>query len=165
MSQMLMSEVPGFFDLADSSIAGGQPLTDYVLAKISHNSKFVAVRCEVIYMGFYGPGDTVSPPVSPVDGYDYSYQECLFIPILYSSRSPAAGYVPGQATPPALANNDSGQGNLIVCPYQLDVNDANGRVTMQTYWSQSGAENQGTAKVMAICQRLSVNLPAGVSGD
>ena len=79
-------------------------------------------------MGFYGPGDTVSPPISPVDGYTYSYAECLFIPILYSSRSPAAGYVPGQATPPALANSDPGQGNLIVCPYQLDVNDANGKV-------------------------------------
>jgi len=45
------------------------------------------------------------------------------------------------------------------------VNDANGRVTIQTYWSSSGAENQGTVKVMAICQRMSVNLPAGVSGD
>ena len=165
MSQMLMSEIPGFFDLADSTIAGGQPLTDFTLAKISHNAKFGAVRCEILSMGFYGPGDSVQPPVSPVDGYDYSYQECLFIPIHFSSRSPAAGYVPGQASPPGLANNDPGQGNLIVCPYLLDVNNANGKVSIQTYWSTSGAENQGTAKVMAICQRLSVNLPAGVSGD
>jgi hypothetical protein len=160
---MLMSSIPGFFDLADGTIAGGQPLTDYALAKISHNAKFGAVRCEVIYMGFYGRGDTVLPPVSPVDGY--SYPECLFVPTLYSSRSPAAGYVPGQASPPALANSDSGQGNLIVCPYQLDVNDGNGKVVIQTYWSTSGAENQGTTKVLAMCQRLSVNLPAGVSGD
>ena len=165
MSQMLMSSIPGFFDLADSTIAGGQPLTDYALAKISHNAKFGAVRCEVIYMGFYGPGDTVPTPVSPVDSYGYSYQECLFIPVFYSSRSPAAGYAPGQATPPALANNDAGQGSLVVCPYQLDVNNANGRVSIQTYWSASGAENQGTVKVMAICQRLSVNLPTGVPGD
>ncbi len=54
---------------------------------------------------------------------------------------------------------------MVVCPYQLDINDANGKVVIQTYWSTSGAENQGTAKVLAICQRLSVNLPAGVSGD
>ena len=52
MSQMLMSSIPGFFDLADSTIAGGRPLTDYALAKISHNAKFGAVRCEIIYMGF-----------------------------------------------------------------------------------------------------------------
>jgi hypothetical protein len=165
MSQMLMSSIPGFFDLSDATIAGGQPLTDYALQKISHNAKFAAVRCEVIFMGYYGPGDTVPAPVSPVDGYQYSYPECLFIPILYSSRSPAAGYTPGQATRPALANADPGAGALIVCPYELDINDANGYVTIQTYWSTSGAENQGTVKVMAICQRLSVNLPAGVSGD
>jgi hypothetical protein len=160
-----MSAIPGFFDLADGTIAGGQPLTDYALAKISHNAKFGAVRCEVIYCGFFGPGDTVSTPVSPVDGYAYSYAECLFLPILYSTRSPAGGYTPGQASPPALANSDPGTGTLIVSPYQLDINDANGKVTCQTYWSTSGAENQGTVKVMAICQRLSVNLPAGVSGD
>ncbi len=70
----------------------------------------------------------------------------------------------------AIDRNDSGRHpvslfDLIVCPYQFDVNDANGKVMIQTYWSGSGAENQGTAKVMAICQRLSVNLPAGVSGD
>ncbi len=165
MSQMLMNSIPGFFDLADATIAGGQPLTDYALAKISHNAKFGAVRCEIMYMGFYGPGDTVPAPTSPVDGYSYSYAECLFIPILYSSRVPAAGYVPGQAAPPALSESDSGQGNLIVCPYLLDINDVSGKVLIQTYWSTSGAENQGTVKVMAICQRLSVNLPAGVPGD
>jgi len=165
MSQMLMSSIPGFFDLADAAIAGGQPLTDYALAKISHNAKFGAVRCEVPPTPPPPPPDTVSPPISPVDGYTYTYAECLFIPILFSSRSPATGYVPGQATPPALANNDPGQGNLIMCPYQLDVNDANGKVLAQNYWSGSGAENQGTVKVMTICQRLSVNLPAGVSGD
>src|SRR5579864_7497308 len=104
MSQMLMSQIPGFFDLADNTIAGGQPLTDYALAKISHNAKFGAVRCEIVYMGFFGPGDTVPAPVSPVDSYSYNYQECLFIPVFYSSRSPAAGYVAGQAEPPALAN-------------------------------------------------------------
>jgi hypothetical protein len=166
MSQMLMSSIPGFFDLADSTIAGGQPLTDYALAKISHNAKFGAVRCEIIYMGFYGPGDTVPAPTSPVDGYLYSYAECLFqIQCYYSSRSPAAGYVPGQATPPALANSSAGTGNLICAPYQNDINDANGKVTLQTYWSGNGVQNEGMVKVVALCQRLSVNLPAGVTGD
>lgn len=176
MSQMLMSAIPGFFDLADSTIAAGQALTDYALAKISHNAKFGAVRNEIIYMGFYGPGDTVATPVSPVDGYAYSYPECLFIPILYSSRQPAPGYTPGQSTPPALANVDLGSGVPLVCPYELDINDANGKVTVSIYFtggqlggtiggSGGGAFAQGTVKVMAICQRLSVNLPAGVASD
>ena len=175
MSQMLMSAIPGFFDLADSTIAGGQPLTDYSLAKISHNAKFAAVRCEVLLCGFYGPNDTVPPPSSPVDGYGYSYSECIFVPVLFSSRQPAPGYTPGQVTPPALAPNDLGTGVLLVCPFECDINNANGKVTLSMYFSggtyQSlggsggGAFNQGTVKVMAICQRLSVNLPAGVSGD
>ena len=175
MSQMLMASIPGFFDLGDAAIAAGQPLTDYAIEKMSHNAKFGAVRCEIIYMGFYGPGDTVSAPTSPVDGYAYSYPECLFIPILYSSRQPAPGYTPGQATPPALANLDLGSGNTVCSPYQLDVNDANGLVTCNMYFlggaygstggAGGGSFAQGTVKVMAICQRLSVNLPAGVSGD
>jgi hypothetical protein len=171
-----MSSIPGFFDLADSTIAAGKSLTDYILAKINHNAKFGAVRCEIIFMGFYGPGDTVPPPASPVDGYQYSYAECLFIPTLYSSRQPQAGYTPGQSTPPALANLDLGAGVPLVCPYELDVNDANGKITVSVYFtggalggtiggSGGGAFNQGTVKIMALCQRLSVNLPAGVSGD
>ncbi len=73
MSQLLMASIPGFFDLADSTIAAGQPLTDYAILKISHNAKFAVSRHETIPMGFYGPGDTVPAPVSSVDGYTYSY--------------------------------------------------------------------------------------------
>lgn len=158
MSQLTFSSVPGFFDIGDSAIAGGQPLTDDSISKISHNAKFGAVRCEIIYMGFYSAGNTVATPTSPVDGYAYSRSEVMYIPILASSRSPAAGFTPGQAAFPTLATTDPGTGNLIICPYQLDINDTTGVVTCQTYWSTSGAENQGTVKVYAICQRSSVSI-------
>jgi hypothetical protein len=157
MSQLTFSGIPGFFDIADSAIAGGQPLTDDSIAKISHNAKFGAVRCEIITMGFFTAGNTVPTPVSPVDGYTYSRAEVTYIPIPASSRSPAAGFTPGQAAFPTLATTDPGTGSLIICPYQLDINDATGVVTCQTYWSTSGAENQGTVKVYAICQRSSMN--------
>lgn len=165
MSQMLMSEIPGFFDLADSAIAGGQPLTDYALAKISHNAKFAAVRCEILYMGYYGNGDTVQPPVSPVDGYRYGYPECFFLWMRYSNRAPQPGYAPGQASPPAQSNS---QADVIYNYGPWDINDANGRVSLHTTYWHNGQEivtNDGIVKVFAICQRLSVNLPAGVSGD
>lgn len=158
MSQLTLSSIPGFFDLADSVLAGGQPLTDDTMLKLSHNAKFAAVRTELVFMGFFQPGDTVPPPVSPVDGYAYARAECLFLPIFASSRSPAAGFIPGQKNFPALADNDAGRGNLIVVPYQLDVNDATGLVTCQTYWSGSGAENQGTLKVYCVAVRSSVNV-------
>jgi len=158
MSQLTMNAVPGFFDLADSAIAGGQPLTDDSLLKISHNAKFAAVRCEVIYMGFYTSGNVVPAPVSPVDGYAYQRSECAFIPIFASSRQPAAGFVPGQASFPALANNDLGTGNLLIVPYELDVNDTTGLVTCQVYFAGNAAQNQGTVKVYCIGMRSSVNV-------
>ncbi len=157
MSQLTFSAIPGFFDLADSAIAGNQPLTDDSLQKISHNAKFAAVRCEIIYMGFYGNGDTVPTPVSSVDGYVYSRSECLFIPILASSRQPAAGFQAGQALFPMLAPSDLGTGNLIAVPYILDIDDASGVVTCQVYFGTNGAQYQGTVKVYAICQRSSLN--------
>jgi len=158
MSQLTMATVPGFFDIADSSIAGGQPLTDDSLLKISHNAKFAAVRCEVIYMGFYTSGNTVPTPISPVDGYAYQRSECAFIPIFVSSRQPAGGFVPGQSAFPTLANNDLGTGNVLIVPYSLDVNDATGTVLCQVYFSGNAAQNQGTVKVYCIATRSSVSV-------
>ncbi len=137
---------------------GGQPLTDDAILKISHNAKFGAVRTEILFLGYFGPGDTLPVPVSPVDGYSYSRSECMYVPLLVSSRSPAAGFVSGQTTFPALAINDPGQGSLLMVPYQLDINDATGVLTCQTYWSTSGPENQGVVKVYCIAVRSSVNV-------
>jgi hypothetical protein len=158
MSQLTMSAIPGFFDIADSALAGGQPLTDDSILKISHNAKFAVVRSELIYMGFYTSGNTVPTPTSPVDGYAYQRGECAFIPILASSRQPAAGFVPGQATFPILANNDLGTGSVLVVPYELDVDDSTGIVTCQVYFSGNAAQNQGTVKVYCIAMRSSVNV-------
>jgi hypothetical protein len=158
MSQLTMAAIPGFFDIQDFAIAGNQPLTDDSIQKISHNAKFGAVRCELIYMGFYTSGNTVPTPVSPADGYAYSRQECAYLPIFASSRQPAAGFVPGQAQFPTLAQSDLGSGNLVMVPYEFDVNDATGVVTCQIYFSGNGAQNQGTVKVYALCQRSSVNV-------
>ena len=158
MSQLTLSSIPGFFDIADSALVGGQPLTDDSMLKISHNAKFAAVRTEVMFMGFFQPGDSVGTPMSPVDGYAYSRAECMFVPVLASSRSPAAGFVSGQKSFPALATADPGQGSLVVVPYQLDINDATGLLTCQTYWSVSGAENQGLVKVYCVATRSSVNV-------
>lgn len=158
MSQLTISAIPGFFDIADSALAGGQPLTDDSILKISHNAKFAAVRSEVIYMGFYASGNTVPTPSSPVDGYTYQRSECAFIPILASSRQPAAGFVPGQASFPILANNDLGTGALLAVPYELDVDDSTGTVTCQVYFSGNAAQNQGTVKVYCLATRSSINV-------
>jgi hypothetical protein len=56
-------------------------LTDDSTSKISHNAKFAAVHCKIIYMGFCTAGNTASTPTSFVDGYAYSRSEVMYIPI------------------------------------------------------------------------------------
>jgi hypothetical protein len=158
MSQLTLSTIPGFFDLADSAIAAGQPLTDDSMLKISHNAKFGAVRSKLIFMGFYANGNTVPTPLDPDDGYAYSRAECQFIWTVYSNRAPAPGFVPGQVPPPAQANSQSGQ--LYNFPGGWDINDATGLITLRTTYWQNGTEvvtNDGIIKVYAVCLRLSLN--------
>ncbi len=158
MSQLTLSAIPGFFDLADSAIAAGQPLTDDSMLKISHNAKFGTVRCKLIFMGFYANGNTVPTPVDPDDSYAYSRSECQFIWTIYSNRSPAPGFVPGQASPPAQSSSQAGQ--LYNFPGGWDVNDGTGYVSLRTSYWQNGNEivnNDGIIKVYAACLRLSLN--------
>jgi hypothetical protein len=160
MSQLTMATIPGFFDLDDSAIAGGQPLTDDSLLKISHNAKFAAVRPELIFMGFYANGNTVPPPVSAVDGYAYSITECTFIPVFAASRPPAGGFTPGQSSFPVLSSTNSGGGEIY--RWQVDVNDATGVVSiLVSYYVPGGTETpttDGTVKVYCIATRASVNV-------
>jgi hypothetical protein len=168
MSQLTIAVQPGFFDLADSTLVGGQPLTDTTLTEISHNAKFGAVRHEKIYMGYYASGNTISPPQSPVDGYQYSYPECSFSIAGFCSRAPAPGFTPGQAAFPAIANTNQGASTGTILMMAYDINDANGLVTItMDYWanSQEYNTNDGFVKVFANCQRSSLTLPVGVSGD
>ncbi len=159
MSQLTFSQIPGFFDLADSTLAGGQPLTDDAIAKISHNAKFGVVRSEQLYMGFFATGNVIPVPTSPVDGYAYSRAECLFFLIHASSLSPGAGFVPGQANFPSLAAN-AGSGTLLASPYQMffqgSAGATPGQVTVSNYYSTSGVVSEGTVAVYCLAQRSSV---------
>ncbi|MGA2608802.1 MAG: hypothetical protein ABSH01_15265 [Terriglobia bacterium] len=158
MSQLTLSAIPGFFDLADSAIAAGQPLTDDSMLKISHNAKFGAVRSKLIFMGFYANGNTVPTPIDPDDGNAYSRAECQFVWMIYSNRSPAPGFVPGQASPPAQSSSQAGP--LYNFPGGWDIDDATGLVTLRTTYFPSGNEivnNDGIIKVYAACLRLSLS--------
>ncbi len=159
MSQLTFSQIPGFFDIADSAIAGGQPLTDDTIAKISHNAKFGVVRIEPIYMGFYQNGNTVPTPVSPVDGYAYSRQECLFFLIHASTLSPGAGFAPGQALFPPLATN-AGSGSILATPYQMFIQPSTGpvpgQITLSNSYSTSGVVSEGTVAVYCLATRSSI---------
>jgi len=159
MSQLILSAIPGFFDLADSAIAAGQPLTDDSMLKISHNAKFGTVRSKLIFMGFYANGNTVPCPIDPDGGYAYSRAECQFVWMIYSNLAPAVGFVPGQASPPGQSSSQAAL--LYNFPGGWDINDATGLVTLRTtYYNPGGAEtvtSEGIIKVYAVCLRLSLN--------
>ncbi len=161
MSQLTFASIPGFFDLGDSTIVGGQPLTDDAISKISHNAKFAAVRVEPFYMGFYRNGDVVPTPVSPVDGYAYARVECLFFLIHASSAAPAAGFVAGQANFPALIAQSSGTGALIASPYRMFIESSTstgtpGQITLSNYWTGNAEIFEGTVAVYCLAMRSSV---------
>jgi len=82
---------PGFCDIPDSSFASGQVCRGINLAKISENAELGMVRFEVFY-GTYRDGDTVNLPVSTVDSYSYTREECLYVWAPKSTVNPATGW-------------------------------------------------------------------------
>ena len=161
MSQLILSSQPSFTDLPDSALAAGQALTDATMLALAHNSKFATVRGKLIFMGFYACDNIVPPPVDPDDGYVYSLAECQFISMIYSNRSPAPGFVPGQATPPAQAALQPG---LIYNFGGWSINDLDGVVATWTGYISNGVEvlnSDGILKVYAICSRKSVTSRPG----
>ena len=159
---LTLSEVPQFNDIADADLTGPQPPTDASLRKVVGNGKFSAVRCEVLFMGYYAHGNTIPAPISPVDGYQYQKSEAVFAAMIYSNRSPDEAFTPGQLTPPGQASSQPQNG-----PYNFpgcwDINDATGVVNLRTsYYTGGGAEvvtTDGILKVYAISQRSSITVP------
>lgn len=156
MSQLTLTAIPGFFDIATTTISAGQALTDDSLQKISNNAKFAVVHKERIYMGFYKNGDTVGVPKSPIDNYQYQRSEVQYDFKHYSTRAPGAAFVSGQAARPAQADSSTAAIYWTIC----DVDDSTGDVLTQTsYWdgSHETITNDGIVKVYAECTRLSQN--------
>jgi hypothetical protein len=157
MSQLTFAAIPGFADLDPAAIAGDQPLTDDSIQKISANAKFACVRIERIYLGFWKHGDTVPPPISPVDGYQYSQAETQYDYYMYSSQGAGSGFVSGQGAPPPLAPNATGA-DTVLAGHAYDIDDSSGKVTCWTYYFGNGNQvntNDGVLKVYAVGQRSS----------
>jgi hypothetical protein len=159
MAQLTWATVPGAVDIPDSNLAADQPVTDYALTKISNNAKFAAVRPETFY-GWYKNGESVALPTSPVDGYHYTRVELEYEIAASCSRSPV-GATNGAATKPAMANGNSGAGNLYWTDFWVEEkNEANPGLVhcLVSYYVQGGAEtvtNDGFVKVRTIATRLS----------
>jgi len=147
---------PAFQDIADATWATDQPLYASKLIQLARNAKFGMVRRET-FIGLFPNGQTVAAPVSPIDGYQYSYAEISFWWSRQDSR-PAGG---GRPTAPGTIQQ------------WVDSVSAAGVVSTSTQYYVDGGQATATADgrlmVAALCQRNSTlhlgAVPAWVDVD
>lgn len=142
---------PVFYDLPDSAIYDGAPITDQMMQAISRNAKLGVFRFEIFFMGYYRNADTVPLPYG-AGGYAYSRAECTMVPLLASSRQPSGDFTPGQILFPSLADLDVYAYPGTAFPEQLSIDPSTGQVTC-TIEGASGVEGQGTIAVFCLAQR------------
>jgi hypothetical protein len=141
-SALTISAVPNYVNVDDSELSLDDPLRTTPLTRLSRDAKHAVVSSEVIYMGEFVDGDTVPQPVSPADGYRYSYGESKFI---QSWRWTTAGS--------AFTQPDYSKGQLHRISASIDP--TNGAVTTEILFYNSGVitTNYGRIAVFAFCQR------------
>ena len=149
---LTLSSQPGFTQIPNSSFQTGSPVSASVMLALNAAAQFAAVRGEQFY-GYYRNGETVSLPVSPADGYQYSRAELLYVPSWYCTAS-APSALNGTTTAPTPGAT-SGAGTVL---YTLcDVNESTGLVqTFVAYYKDGGAQsntNDGILKVMTLALR------------
>lgn len=151
---------PGLAELPFASIVEDAPLTQSLMQTLAINSKFAAVKAEVIYMGEFVNGQTVPQPISPEDQYVYSYAEVMFMSCWKWTTEPNAFAPPPMATANG-GNADGGWSQLN--ELQASVGGT-GLVNCQVFFNNHGvidpsaADNGGIAYgrlvVFAFCQRV-----------
>jgi hypothetical protein len=68
-----------FADVLNSSIASGNPVKTNIIKQINSNIRESVLRPEYFDAGEFTNGATVALPVSPVDGYTYTRDECIYV--------------------------------------------------------------------------------------
>jgi hypothetical protein len=142
---------PGFCDIKTTNIIAGTPgapdptkaVHALTVAQIAGNAALGMVRPEFFY-GTYQNGDTVVAPVSPVDQYQYSRDELLYIYTQVTTFSPSSGWT-------------SAAGILFYCKW--DVDPTTGAVSSVEYYHPDGntpvnLTNDGQLLVLTVAQRV-----------
>lgn len=146
-TNLALSAVPYYQVHKDSEFAQDKPDSTTLAKDVSRNAKHAAVATEVIYMGEFSHGGTVSAPVSPADGY--VYDRALEVAWATSWRWTAPGTTAVQQPAKSL-------GQL----QDLDSSvDSAGAVTIDVYYQAGDTvpaathTNHGRIAVFAFCQR------------
>lgn len=138
------AQIHGFSDLSDTIFEADNPAFGDMVQAIAENSEFAYTHLE-IFQGMYVNGDTVPLPLSPIDGYQYSIDECLFLWNPDISTNQQTGWI------------QSGSGSLFFCEWNVD--QTTGDVFSLEWYRNNGSggsrtqTNDGQIRVYTICQR------------
>jgi hypothetical protein len=144
-TSMIMSAPASYTAINESIIATDRPYTQDLAQHLNQNAKFSCINSEVFYLGEYTNGQTVTLPISPVDGYVYSMAECKF---QHAWRWTASGttYIQPQGSDEQAA------------PFQASIS-VSGVVSITVKFSTNGGENVitennfGRIAAFAFCTR------------
>lgn len=144
-TNMFMGSTASYTSISESTIAIDKPFTQDLAQHLNQNAKFSCVNSEVFYLGEYVSGETVTLPVSAVDGYHYIAGECKFLHAWRWTASQGS-YV----QPP---------GNLEqAAPFQASISSS-GVVSIVVTFSTNGGEDvttpsgYGRIAAFAFCTR------------
>jgi hypothetical protein len=150
---MIMAEAAAYTAIDESKIAIDKPVAQDLMQQLNQDAKFSCVNSEVFYLGEYTNGQTVTLPISPVDGYVYVAGECQFQHCWRWTAS-GASYVqpPGsdeQAAPFLASINSSGAVSITV-KFATDGGEGNvietnyGRIAAFAFCTRSATPTSGT---------------------
>ena len=150
---------PSLATIPFSDIGTDKPVTQLLMQTLAANSKFAAVKAEVIYMGEFVDAQVVPQPISPEDGYVYSYPEVCFMSCWKWTTQPDAFSPPPMAT---ANGGDADGGWSQLNELQASVSSV-GLVNCQVFFQNHGAIDPsqpgnggvpyGRLVVFAFCQR------------
>ncbi len=147
---------PGFSDIDETKLIAGTGLHSLKLNQIAQNAALGMVRPEFFY-GVYEDGQTTELPISPVDQYQYSRDELVYVYTPYTTFDAQSAWT-------------SAAGILFY--FMWDVDPITGVVTMNEYYHPDGNSpvaktSDGQLIVLTIAQRvnggLKMSIPPGLS--
>jgi hypothetical protein len=143
LTSLVVATSPVYTAIADSESAIDAPVTESLMQRMNRNAKFAALSSEIIYMGEFVDGDTIPRPLSPADGYLYTYGE---VQMLACWRWTTPG---GAFLDPADPNHKQ------IRDISYTINPTTGLLnTVVTYYNSGNyVSNDGRMEVFAFCTR------------
>jgi hypothetical protein len=142
-SRLSLAAIPTYTVHNDADFATDFPLKESLIQQMNESAKHGVVNAEVIYMGEFKNGDVVSTPVSPADGYAYSYAETRFVTCMRWT---------GDDDGTNFKSPDLGKGQLSDWAFSVDTV---GNVTTVVRYELGSINSYSTGRVavFAFCQR------------